>query len=105
MQLPLPYGILMIDSTITVGNIIEICVLLGGGAIFLIKQSDTVKYILSEVKTVKDDIKDLKKLATDTAVINNRIANLEEDFRELKHGRGFVQNGLNGEWGEQGKVK
>lgn len=107
MQIPLPYGLPMIDitHTITLGNIIEIATIAIGGLIFLLKQNGTITLISHEVTYIKEKLKVVSEVVVNNAVINTRIANLEEDFRELKHGRGFVQNGLNGEWGERGKVK
>lgn len=67
----------MIDGTITAGNIIEIVALVIGGLFFLLNQN----------------------------AINTRMSNLEENFRELKHGRGFIHDELNGEWNKRGKVK
>lgn len=100
---------MIVDATITVGNIIEIGVLaIGGvGAIFTIKSS---------VGNMKNDLIDLKaemkkigevlvaQAAADARITasDQRLNNLEQDLRELRHGRGFVTNrsegGLNGEY-------
>lgn len=51
-----------------------------------------------------DNIKQLTAVLTTVAVQNTRLAALEDDIKELKHGRGFIQRELTGEWVKDGKV-
>ncbi len=100
---------MVIDATITIGNVIEICVLAVGGI-------GAIVAIKSSVGNMKNDLIDLKvemkkigevlvaQAAADARITatDNRLNNLEQDFRELRHGRGFVVNrsdgGINGEY-------
>lgn len=103
MRISLPYGLLMIDSTITVGNIIEIGVILGGGILFLLNQRNAVGSISIQVNKMQEELKKLADVITNNAVLNQRLLNVEEDVREMKHWKGFVSP--NGEWdGKRGKV-
>ena len=107
---------MLIDATITVGNIIEICTIAGGGLIALVTVKNSVTSLRLEVHTIKDNIKeeilmmktdflDMKKeikavgdVIIKMAVTDQRLLNVEQDLRELKHGRGFVQHEIQGEW-------
>ena len=42
-------------------------------------------------------------ILTRVAVQDTKIASFENDLRELRHGRGFIN--INGEWDSKGKVK
>lgn len=52
-----------------------------------------------------DNIKQLTAVLTTVAVQNTRLTSIEEDIREIKHGKGFVQRELTGEWVRDGKVE
>lgn len=101
-----PYGIEMIvDATITIGNIIEIGTIAGGGIIALATVRNSVFNLRSEIKNMKDDFVDMKKdikalgeVMVKMAVTDQRLLGVEQDVRELKHGRGFVQHEIQGEW-------
>lgn len=88
----------MIDSTITVGNLIEIGTILGGGVTAFILLRQTVYYLRAEVGELKVDVKALNKVVVELAVTDRRLLSLEEDIREMRHGRGFVTGALDGEW-------
>src|SRR5690242_14620201 len=111
-----PYGIEMIvDATITIGNIIAICTIASGGiaAITTIRNrvinlkseiSSIRENLQEEIKNMKDDFIDMKKEITKVgevlikmAVTDQRLLGVEQDLRDLKHGRGFVQHEIQGE--------
>lgn len=100
---------MIVDSTITIGNIVEITVLsVGGiGAIFTIKSS--VGNMKNDLVDLKAEIKKLGEVMIEMADIrgeikvgSNRITACEQDIRELRHGRGFItprsDGGINGEY-------
>jgi hypothetical protein len=101
---------MVIDYTITVGNMIEIGSILGAGVLLLV----TLKSDVSALKTNTVDLRvDFVEMQTEIKKIgdvliaqadqNRRILHLEEDVRELRHGRGFVRTataggGVDGEY-------
>jgi hypothetical protein len=102
-------GQAMIDYTITVGNIIEIGVLtvggiitVGGGLLALGSFRNTVENLTRDMTDMKAEIKKVGEVLTKMAVTDNRLSNVEQDIRELRHGVGFVQSrsndGINGEY-------
>ena len=90
----------MIEQTITVGNIIEIVSILAGGLVVFITLKNTVANIKDDVAGMQTEIKKLADVITKMAVTDIRLTNLEQDIRELRHGRGFVQGGRVGVDGE-----
>jgi hypothetical protein len=90
------------DFTITLGSMIETAVILGGGIAALATLKTTVVALKGEVKDSKNETKEqiaaiqieIKKIGDvliNQADQNRRIIHLEDDVRELRHGRGFVQ--------------
>ena len=88
----------MIDPTITIGNIIEISTIVGGGVIAGALLKATVANLGREVKEMKIDIKALNTIVVEMAVADRRLIAVEEDIRELRHGKGFIRDSIQGEW-------
>ena len=88
----------MFDPTITIGNIIEIGTILSGGVVAVILLRQTVYQLRAEVGELKVDVKALNKVVVELAVTDRRLLSVEEDIRELRHGRGFVRGAIEGEW-------
>lgn len=92
----------MIDPTITVGNIIEITVIVIGGLGTLLTLRNTVNNLKADMTDMKAEIKKVGEVLVTLAVTTKRLDNAEEDIRELKHGRGFIHSrsndGINGEY-------
>lgn len=90
----------MIDYTITVGNIIEIGSIVGGGLLVLVTLRNTVNNLTDDMSDMKTEIKKVAEVLVTMAVTTKRLDHAEEDIRELKHGRGFIQpradDGING---------
>lgn len=80
----------MIDYTITIGNIIEITSILGGGALVLLQLKNTVGNLKTDVTDMKAELKKVGEVLIKLAVTDTRLSNVEQDIRELKHGEGFV---------------
>lgn len=90
----------MIEQTITIGNIIEIIAIIGGGMTVFVTLKNTVANIKDDVIAMQTEIKKLADVITKMAVTDLRLTNLEQDIRELRHGRGFVQGARTGVDGE-----
>lgn len=88
----------MIDPTVTVGNVIEIGTIITGGVITFALLKATVIQLKSEVTELKTDVRALNKVVIELAVTDRRLLSVEEDIRELRHGRGFVRKAINGEY-------
>ena len=80
----------MIDYTITLGNIIEISSIVGGGLLVLITLKSDVKSLKREFAGMQEEIKKLGEVLIKLAVAETRIANVESDIRELRRGHGWV---------------
>ena len=92
----------MIDYSITVGNIIEISVIVDGGLLTLVTLRNTVNNLKDDMTDMKTEIKKVGEVLVKMAVTQTRLDNVEQDIRDLKHGRGFVvprsDGGINGEY-------
>ncbi len=80
----------MIDYTITIGNIVEIATLIGGGTYAVVQMKGTVTNLKNDMTDMKVEIKKVGEVLIQMAVTDNRLTNVEQDIRELKHGEGFV---------------
>lgn len=80
----------MIEQTITVGNIIEIISILAGGLIVFTTLRNTVQNMQADMAGMQQEIKKLAEVVTQMAVTNVRLTNVEQDIREMRHGRGFI---------------
>ena len=96
---------MIVDATITIGNIIEIATIAGGGLIAMVTVRNSVFNLRNEFKNMQGDFIDMKKdiralgeVMVKMAVTDQRLLGVEQDVRELKHGRGFVQHEVQGEW-------
>ena len=80
----------MIDTSISLGNILEIgSIIIGGlGAIFTLR--NTVTNLKNDMVDMKAELKKVGEVLIKLAVTDTRLTNLENDIRELKHGEGFI---------------
>jgi hypothetical protein len=88
----------MIEQTITIGNIIEIVSIIGGGFTVFATLKNTVANIKVEVSGMQAEIKKLGDILIAQAdmrgemkVLETRLLSAEQDIRELRHGDGFVK--------------
>ena len=88
----------MIDYSITIGNIIEIGTIIGGGLLALVTLRATVNNLKEDMTDMKTEIKKVGEVLVKMAVTQTRLDNVEQDIRDLKHGRGFIQGNANGEY-------
>ncbi len=82
---------LTLDYTITVGNIIEIATIAGGGIWILIKLNNSVAILKTDVDKMQREIIKIGDVLTQLAVTKTRLDNMETDIRELRHGEGFIK--------------
>ena len=82
---------MVIDYTITVGNLIEIASIIGGGLMVMVTLRGEVANMKAEVGAIQIEIKKIGDVLITQADQNRRILHLEEEFRELRHGHGFIQ--------------
>ncbi len=94
------------DATITIGNIMEILAICGGGFLVVVRQGGDLRVIKTDMAHMKSTISTLTNafdklgtILTQVAVQDTRISGLEEDKRrleyrinEMAHGKGFVQD-------------
>lgn len=102
-----------LDIILKIGEILSI---LGGGALVAFRLGRTTSRVeaslqaqnqllesqSAEITELKNETKKLGDVLTQIAVQQTRIERLENDLRELRHGRGFVQAAVNREYGANG---
>lgn len=99
MASPLEIGLaLMIEQTITIGNIIEIFVIGAGGISVFVTMKNTVASIKREVDSMQTELKKLGEILIAQAdmrgemrVLDTRVLAIEGDIRDMQHGRGFIK--------------
>lgn len=74
----------LIDPHITIGNIVEILTIAGGGIMVVVRLNNTVIALKTDVGGMKDELKKLADVITKMAVTDVRLTNLEQDMRELR---------------------
>lgn len=99
---------MVIEHTITTGNIVEIVSIIGGGATVFATLKNTVKNIAREVTEIQLEIKKLGDILIaqadirgDLKVLNARVSAVEEDVRGLRKGEGWIierRKSLEGEY-------
>lgn len=100
---------MILDATITIGNIIEIGTIAVGGIIAIVQVKASVSslkkeiaieldFMKSDFTEMKAEIKRFSDVLIKMAVTDQRLLGVEQDIRELKHGKGFVQREVNGEY-------
>jgi hypothetical protein len=94
-----------IAYTITIGNIIEIASIIGGGILVLWTLKADVNALKagalnlkvdfgamqSEIRKLSEILINLADIRGEIKVMNARVTMAEQDIRELKHGEGFVK--------------
>ncbi|MBN9601801.1 MAG: hypothetical protein J0G33_02600 [Afipia felis] len=89
---------MVVDYTITVGNIIEIATIVGGGFMFLNSLKNTVGNLKKDVAGMQDEIKKIGQVLIQMAVTTTRLDNHDREISELKHGRGFIREAIDREY-------
>lgn len=98
----------MVEQSITIGNIIEILVIGGGGISVFSAMRTTVRNVNVKVDEMQTEIKKLGEILIGQARFEEKLTNLERrvsvhDRRidELAHGEGFIRGrqGIDREYG------
>ena len=87
----------MVDPTITLGNLIEIASIIGGGILVLIRLNNNVVKLTTDVNGMQVEIRKLGDILIAQANIrgeiqglSTRLSTAEQDIREMRHLEGFV---------------
>ncbi len=89
-------------ENINFANVIQILSILGFGGAILVTMKNNLTNLKEDVSDMKLEIKKVGDVLIKMAVTDTRLTNLENDIRELRHGRGFV---VDGEYDHRGKLK
>lgn len=91
---------MIIDQTVTIGNILEAAAIIGGGLLVFLNMKTDVRLIKEEIKYLKEEQKSLKNLIVNDALTEFRLERIEDTISDLRHGRGFVRASIEGEYKE-----
>lgn len=98
---------MVIDYTITIGNIFEIGSIIGGGFAVFITLKNNVATLKEDVVTMQDEIKKFGEVLIGMARFDEKLSNLDKrvtvhdkKIDELQHGDGFIrgQRGVDREY-------
>jgi hypothetical protein len=98
-----------IDTTVTLGALLNAFVILAGFIVAFVRVGGRLDLLSQRIQGLEHAVSNNTDLAARVARAEERqaantklISLLQEDLRDLKHGRGFIQNrgegGLNGEY-------
>ncbi len=90
-------------TEVNLSNILQILSILGFGGAILVTMRNNLASLKEDVFDMKVEIKKVGDVIIKMAVADTRIANLENDIRELRHGKGFIS--VNGEYDKRGKIR
>lgn len=89
---------LAVDYTISIGNIIEICSILGGGFAVFLTLKNNVATLKEDVTAMQKEVKKLGEVLISMARYEEKLQNLDRrvtvhdnKIDELQHGDGFVR--------------
>jgi hypothetical protein len=99
---------MVIDYTITIGNIIEVVSIITGGLLVLVKLNSNLLSLKNDVSGMQSEIKKIGDILIGMARFDEKLSGLttrlnghDREIYEIKHGRGFVQGsrgGIDGEY-------
>ena len=81
---------MVIDWHISIGTIIEVLSILGGGMFFLWGMKARVEQMSVEIFDLKKEIGKLADILTSLALQNQAISQINKTIDELRHGIGFI---------------
>ena len=79
------------DPTVTLGTLLQIIVFLGGGLIAFVRVQGKLEMLSLRVKNLETSSANIGTILQAVAVQSQRLTALEQDLRELRHGKGFIR--------------
>ena len=80
------------DPTITLGTMVQIVVFLACGLLAFTRLQNNLELLAQRVENLEKTSSNIGSILQQVAVQSQRLNSVEGDLRELRHGRGFVQN-------------
>lgn len=81
---------MVIDWHVSIGTIIEVAAILGGGLFFLWGMKSRVEHMAVEITSLKNEIGKLADILTQLALYRQEINQINKTIDELRHGIGFI---------------
>lgn len=78
------------DWHVSVGTVIEVISIFCGGLFFLYGMKNRIDLMALELGSLKAEISKLSDILTKLAVQDQRILNIENDIKDLRHGVGWI---------------
>ena len=89
---------MMFDTTITIGNLLEIVAIIGGGLLVVFRMGGDIRVMKVDMAHLKATVSSLTAafdrlgaILTQVAVQDTRLVAMEKRLDELAHGRGFIK--------------
>lgn len=86
---------IQIDYTISLGTVVEVGSIIIGGAIALGVFKQAVNDMREKIDEIEGEVKEFGKALIQLAVQDKRLDRIEEDYRDLRRGRGFIRDSGN----------
>lgn len=88
------------DPTITLGTLLQIIVFLSGGLMAFMRVQGKLDLLSQRVDSLEKTSSNVSSILQQLAAHSQQINSMEEDLRDLRHGRGFIRgrNGIDGEY-------
>lgn len=82
---------MIVDATITVGNMIEIAVMTVCGIVAIVTLKNTVGIMKADLTDLKSEIKKVTEVLVRMDETARRLTNVEQDIRDLRRGDGYIR--------------
>jgi hypothetical protein len=92
---------LMVEQTITWGQIGEVVLYIAGVVVVFTTMRNTIAGMAKQIEKMQRELEKLSLIVTQMAVADVRLTKLETEVFELRHGDGWVQGrrGIDREYG------
>jgi hypothetical protein len=93
-----------LDFEFPLADVIKVVVLVVGWTVTIVKIDSRLKNVEKDIKGVTGELKEVSQLSRWRERMEERITTQRRDIDELRHGRGFIRNGVDGEYADHGKL-